>query len=257
MSDTLMNLTDIAFLSLMLFFLFFLGLVIYLRKEDRREGYPLENELTGRPEDMSLAFVPSPKTFIRPHGQSAVEAPNMAEKEREVATRRLGGVPGSPYEPTGNPMLDGVGPGSWVERENVPEMDYEGHPKLAPMRAEPGFSVVRGDPDPRGMTVIGCDGAAAGKVADLWVDKPEAMIRYFEVELDGETPKKVLLPVTMANVQKSRGVVKVDAITGAQFADVPELANPDQVTKLEEERVAAYYGGGFLYATPERLESSL
>ena len=35
---------DIAQLSLYLFWAFFIGLVIYLQKENMREGYPLENE---------------------------------------------------------------------------------------------------------------------------------------------------------------------------------------------------------------------
>ena len=35
---------DIAQLSLYLFWAFFIGLVIYLQRENMREGYPLENE---------------------------------------------------------------------------------------------------------------------------------------------------------------------------------------------------------------------
>jgi photosynthetic reaction center H subunit len=46
----------------------------------------------------------------------------------------------------------------------------------------------------------------------------------------------------------------VNAVLGSQFAGAPALANPDQITFDEEERVAAYYGGGLLYATPARLE---
>jgi photosynthetic reaction center H subunit len=38
---------DIAELTFFAFFLFFLGLVWYLRGEDRREGYPVEDDLTG------------------------------------------------------------------------------------------------------------------------------------------------------------------------------------------------------------------
>jgi photosynthetic reaction center H subunit len=79
------------------------------------------------------------------------------------------------------------------------------------------------------------------------------MIRYFEVELDGRTDT-VLLPITMALVRRGPGQVYVDAITAAQFADVPRIASTDQVTLYEEERVVAYYGGGFLYAHPARSE---
>ena len=39
---------DVAQLVLYAFFLFFAGLVFYLRREDRREGYPLENEAVAR-----------------------------------------------------------------------------------------------------------------------------------------------------------------------------------------------------------------
>ena len=41
-------------------------------------------------------------------------------------------------------------------------------------------------------------------------------------------------------------------ILGRQFADVPGIEQPDQVTKLEEDRIVGYYGGGTLYATPAR-----
>jgi photosynthetic reaction center H subunit len=61
----------------------------------------------------------------------------------------------------------------------------------------------------------------------------------------------------MATVDKGKRKVKVDAILASQFAAVPTLAHPEQVTVDEEERVTAYYGGGYLYATPERLEPLL
>jgi photosynthetic reaction center H subunit len=41
---------------------------------------------------------------------------------------------------------------------------------------------------------------------------------------------------------------------GGQFAAVPATGRPDKVTMLEEEKIAAYYGGGTLYATPQRAE---
>jgi photosynthetic reaction center H subunit len=49
----------------------------------------------------------------------------------------------------------------------------------------------------------------------------------------------------------------VASITGAQFADVPTLKSYDQITMAEEDRVVAYYGGGKLYATPDRAEPFL
>jgi photosynthetic reaction center H subunit len=51
-----------------------------------------------------------------------------------------------------------------------------------------------------------------------------------------------------------RGLIQVDAILGSQFADAPGVAKADQVTKLEEDKIVAYYGAGTLYATPQRQE---
>jgi photosynthetic reaction center H subunit len=51
--------------------------------------------------------------------------------------------------------------------------------------------------------------------------------------------------------------VKVDSILAKQFSGVPQLSNPTSVTVDEEERIAAYYGGGLLYATPGRTEPLL
>ena len=55
----------------------------------------------------------------------------------------------------------------------------------------------------------------------------------------------------------SRSEVKVASILAAQFAQVPALRHAEQITLLEEEKVMAYYGGGTLYATPERQEPLL
>ena len=60
-----------------------------------------------------------------------------------------------------------------------------------------------------------------------------------------------------AKIDRPRGRVKVDAILGSQFADVPATKSLDQVTKLEEDRIVGYYGGGTLYATPARQEPLL
>jgi photosynthetic reaction center H subunit len=60
--------------------------------------------------------------------------------------------------------------------------------------------------------------------------------------------------MTMAVVSGGRNQVAVNAILASQFAEVPALENPDQITLYEEERVMGYYGGGHLYATRDRQE---
>lgn len=247
---------DVAELLLILFFVFFAGLIFYLRREDRREGYPLEDDLTGRLEPLGgLFFTATPKTFLLPHGHGTRTYPNAENRDRRpLAARRMAMNDGAPIEPTGNPLLDGVGPGSYAQRPTYPDLTLEGLPRIVPMRVAGEFSVCRQDADPRGMTVIGCDGAAAGTVTDIWVDRSESLIRYLQVGLGGGSGTSVLVPMTMAVVSGSKRTVSVRAITAAQFADVPGPASPDQITLDEEERVVAYYGGGHLYATRERQE---
>ena len=112
-----------------------------------------------------------------------------------------------------------------------------------------------GDADPRGFAVIGCDDQQGGTISEIWVDRSEPQIRYLEVDVKGG--KRVLLPMGFARILKKKGQVKVAAITAAQFANVPVQASPSRITLREEDLVSSYYGGGKLYAVPERLEPFL
>lgn len=247
---------DFGLVAIYLFWGFFAALLLYLRREDRREGYPLEEDGSRRLQSAGGAtFMADPKIFRLPFGQGNVSDPSDKRDDRVLAAKRTSVVPGSPLVPTGNPLIDGIGPGAYAERAKRPELDAHGHPKLVPMSAAPEFSIVKEDADPRGMDVVGTDGKVAGKVSDVWIDRPESFIRYLEVTLTAGG--KVLLPMTMALINQKRRRVVVEAITAAQFTDVPKIEQPNQITLYEEERVVAYYGGGFLYATPSRLEPLL
>ena len=262
---------DVTALVLTAFTLFFFGLVIYLRREDRREGYPIEDDETGRLEPAAgLLFAAQPKTFRLPHGLGTVSKPDAVRETGPLKAARRSNVSGTPLQPTGDPMLASIGPGAYAERARTPDLTDHGALKIVPLRDAEGFFLDTRDPDPRGMTVLGADRKAAGVVSDVWIDRGEIMIRYLEVELASVTPsaglsvvgsqapgRKVLLPMTMAVVGRSSRTVKVDAILSTQFADVPTLAQADRVTRDEEERVTAYYGGGYLYATPARTEPLL
>jgi photosynthetic reaction center H subunit len=166
-------------------------------------------------------------------------------------------MPDSPIVPVGNPLLAGVGPGSWANRPDEPDLTWDDRgPRIVPLRAAPGWDVSTPDPDPRGKPVMGADRVVGGVVVDLWVDRSEAIFRYLEVEAKAAGGKRrVLLPLTLARVGW-RGV-KVKSILGSQFADVPGTRHADQVTLLEEERIVAYYGAGTLYAAPSRQEPLL
>jgi photosynthetic reaction center H subunit len=256
-NPTLFGNFDVAAFLTTAFTLFFIGLVLYLRREDRREGYPLEDDVTGRLESTgALFFTATPKTFKLPHGEGTKTVPNGVRDTRELKARRTGRAPGSPLAPVGDPLLAGVGPGSYAERAKRPDVLMHGETKVAPLRLCPGFSLDPRDPKPIGKKVVGTDGEVAGVVVDAWIDRSEFLIRYLEIELAG-SGKRVLAPMPLVSISRYKWDIKINALKAAQFENVPSLANPDVITFDEEERVAAYYGGGLLYATPERSEPYL
>ena len=262
---------DIPALVLTLFTLFFLGLMIYLRREDRREGYPIEDDVSGRLEPaQGMLFAARPKVFRLAHGEGIVFKPDGLRDPPELAASRRSRVSGTPFQPVGDPMLAGVGPGAYAARARAPDRTDHVDLKITPLRQATDFFIDRRDPDPRGMTVLGADRRPAGVVSDVWVDRGEILIRYLEVELPAPAPAgptmvgretagpRVLLPMTMATVSRGAArTVKVDAIMAHQFASVPALDAPDVVTRDEEERICAYYGAGYLYAKPSRTEPLL
>jgi photosynthetic reaction center H subunit len=248
---------DVAQVTLYVFWIFFACLIFYLRREDKREGYPLDSTSSGGGVVHGFPRMPDPKRYLLRDGHIAT-LPNHKNDRRDVAVAPIAVWPGAPMEPTGNPMLDGVGPGSWAGREDVPELNIDNVPCIVPLRLAEGTYLEPRDPDPRGMKVIGADNEIGGVCTDVWVDRAEALIRYIEVEVTtAGGAKRVLLPMPFALVNHKRGRVTVDAILGSQFADVPATKSLDQVTKLEEDKIVGYYGAGTLYATPSRQEPFL
>ena len=295
---------DLAQVMIYLFWVFFAGLLVYLRREDRREGYPLESDtMPGRLLPKSLLFYPAPKTFLLDGGRGAHHVPNGQADLRPIAAQPVARWPGAPLQPTDSlPLLSGVGPGAWAERSNTTDMTLEGHAKIVPLRVAPAYAPAADGPDPRGYTVVGLDRAVAGTVTDLWIDRSECVLRYLEVTLKNEvsggqptagTPTRlgdaieanapprpattstitnrddlappatapgartVLVPVTFANIHRRRRTVTVKAVLGNQLAMAPQPTTPDQLTFLDEDKIAGFYGAGMLYATRHRAEPLL
>jgi len=246
---------DVAQVALYVFWIFFAGLIYYLLQENKREGYPLESDRSAHVMVQGWPPMPSPKTFRLQHG-GTVTVPDYKRLSQTVAADPSGRYPGAPLNPTGNPMLDGVGPGAYAQRSDEVELTFEGDIKIVPLRAALEFDVAAGDTDPRGLPVLGADGKTAGTVREVWVDRSEAIFRYLEVTVPVlEGHRYVLLPINFTRIGERE--IKVASILSHQFAQVPATRHPDQVTRLEEERVMAYYGGGTLYAEPSRLEPLL
>jgi photosynthetic reaction center H subunit len=253
MSYTVAGDIDIALLAFWAFVAFFIALVVYLQRESYREGYPLEDAVTGRYE-VGLDIVPLPKKkiFRLPFDRGTVTVPNPHAREPvEIAARRMDRSPGSPYVPTGNPLVDGIGPAAYANRAKLPDIDMEGHPRIVPI-GNSGMWVSRHDTDPRGLPMIGSDGVRAGTITDLWIDKADRLIRYLAVDTG---TRSVLVPFAMCVVRRA-GVV-TDSINAAQFADAPVTPAEGIITFYEEERVLGYFGGGYLYSSPSRQEPLL
>ena len=99
---------DVAQIALYGFWIFFAGLIFYLRRQDKREGYPLVTERTGQFLD-GFPRPPSPKTFLLPHG-GTVSAPRVEAPQPEIhpanapTLRRPGeeAAPDSSQNPSGS-----------------------------------------------------------------------------------------------------------------------------------------------------------
>jgi len=244
---------DVAQIALYVFWVFFAALIFYLRKEDKREGYPL---VTERPGQLLQGFpvMPSPKTFLLPNG-GTVLAPRIDPPQPTFDAQPLASWPGAPMQPLGNAMLSGAGPAASALRADVPDLLQEsGEHRVVPLRIATDHYLDPESPDPRGNEAIGADGVVGGIVSDLWVDRAETHIRYLEVTL--AAGPSVLVPMPLARVESS-GRIVIESVLGSQFADAPNLANPDEVTLREEDRIQAYFASGQLFATPSRAEPLL
>ena len=72
---------DFAQLVLYLFWAFFFGLIIYLRREDKREGYPLDADRPDSLKVQGFPSMPAPKTFVLRDG-SSLDAPRRRGSAR-------------------------------------------------------------------------------------------------------------------------------------------------------------------------------
>lgn len=257
-AGTYLTSIDLATVAIYSFWVFFAGLVLYLNRESKREGYPLVTP--GKPRQVNIGLppgLPSPKVFRLANG-STVMAPKF-EAERDIAAISYDRSEGSPIIPTGDPMIDGVGPAAYALRANHPALLHDdGTPAIVPLRIAPGFGVDGGDPDPRGFDVLDADGEVAGNCVDVWLDKSEMIFRYIEVSVaTGLGSRTMLIPVPLIRVDGERRVVKVKTLLAKHFAQAPTLSYRDSITLREEDQVAAYVASGQLYAKPERSEPCL
>jgi photosynthetic reaction center H subunit len=145
-----------------------------------------------------------------------VTVPLPASENREpveIKAERREHFGGAPYSPVG----DVLPPGSGRAPASAPafsDRDAHGNARIVPIGSVPQITVASASIDPRGLSVYGADGARAGTVVDLWIDRAEHMIRYLAVDTGARI---VLAPMAMA-VMRREGVI-ISAINAADFAN--------------------------------------
>ena len=250
MSENIVGNLDGAILCVAAFVLFFAGLVYHLRREDKREGYPLEME---RPDgsiyhEGGIPPVPEPKVFYRPHDRGIALAPRTEEPEPVRPGVRPPPI-GYPLDPGPDPLMEGVGAASWTRiREEKPDLDVEGSPKLIPLNDNPEYYIPAGDPDPRGWDLYSADNRKVGKVHDLWFNRAEFFLRYYEVTVDGEEGRR-LIPAFFAEALPQDEIVRVTSLVEKDVRRVPLRADGDCITMREEDRLNGFFAGGLVYST--------
>jgi photosynthetic reaction center H subunit len=239
---------DLAQILVLAFVGFFFGLDYYIRREDKREGYPLEEAIptlghgiVGFPE------MPAPKTYKLLEGGTVTLPQEYERRELKAYPREF--FPGAPLYPLGEPLLAGIGPGSYALRRDEPFVMIDGSPQLEPLRKATDYTCVDPDLDPRGRRIFGADMKDAGVAVDVWIDKGSKILRYVEVALDGVAERR-LVPIFYANVPRDASYFKIDCVTAAQLALAPVLRHPDSVTAREEDRINGFYAGGHMYSIP-------
>ena len=242
--------TDFTQLLTAAFVLFFLGLVYYIRGEDKREGYPLEEAIpTLRHRIVGFPTTREPKTYERLEG-GLVTLPHEYER-RELNAQPRETFPGAPLYPIGEPLIAGIGPGSYALRRDEPFVMLDGSPQLEPLRVATDYICVDRAFDPRGRSVVGADLVPAGRVVDIWIDKGSKILRYVEIALDGETRHR-LVPIFSVNLPYQGSYISIESIKAAQLALAPVLKEPDTITAREEDFVNAFFAGGTMYASPRK-----
>ena len=194
------------------------------------------------------------KTFVLPHGRGTVTVPTMTPAGRDVAMRKTAVANGYPFEPTGDPMEDGVGPASWAPRRDVPELDGHGHPKIVPIGRQARL------PRQRGPRPAGAGGArrrrgrVAGTVTDMWIDAPEQHVRYIEMQVPEGS--KHLIPIQLARIFETEVEGEGASQEALRAHSADQVRQPGDVAGGGQD-LGFSWGGGKLYAAMDRQEPQL
>ena len=74
--------------------------------------------------------LPKPKTFTMPHTGRQIVKPGPEKPQYQLKAEPAAPFPGAPLVPTGNPMVDGVGPAAYALRVEEPDLNHAGKPRI-------------------------------------------------------------------------------------------------------------------------------
>ena len=237
---------DTAETAVWLFFIAFAGAIYYLRKLDKREGYPMKASPLDATSLIGFPAPPAPKIYPLMEGATTV-APHHYPQPPSTA-RPLHRFDGTPLIAVDDPLTTPLGPGAWVMRREEPMLTEKGEPMLHPLRLLPDWSVLHGDLDLRGRPVLDRRYFVVGTVHDLWIDRSMKILRLLEVRLHDAPPgDHVLVPIFRVDVREADREVRVTSLEAHQFAGIPRPEHPDVIGAREEERINAYFAAGRFY----------
>lgn len=97
-------------------------------------------------------------------------------------------------------------------------------PDMKPLSEISNYTIEKGDPDPRGYSVVSADGTTIGRVQDLIVDTSAMKVRYLVVDRNDESntatgsDRSILLPAEGVDVRDSANQVIARSYTGTEAA---------------------------------------
>ncbi|WMS41908.1 hypothetical protein RDV64_17830 [Acuticoccus sp. MNP-M23] len=239
---------DVAFLCVVAFVIFLFVLVFYLRREDKREGYPLIGVSGARHPRLTLSEgfppMPAPKTFHLPHGRDPVTVPReeVPEPLHDVTGRPAYGLPlESP-----RPLSAGIGAAAFqAQKPDLPDLTNEGEPKLLSLNSHPDHYIPRGGADPRGWVLADKEGLPVGRIVDIWFNQAEYDVRYFSYSIDGVVGLW-LAPTYFCALDRARGTARVTTLPLEALRHPPVRAG-EVVTFRDEDRVNGFFAGGIQF----------
>jgi hypothetical protein len=102
-----------------------------------------------------------------------------------------------------------------------------------------GFEMAEGNPDIRGWKVISANDVAVGKIKELLFDVASRKVRYIIVDLDGKPinllSRDVVIPVGLAELDKTENVVYLPDVTVGNLAMLPEYKKGKLTFKTERD----------------------